>query len=305
MNTPSAKFDLRAVLAAMRPTQWTKNLLVAAAFFFACGDPDQAVHPAEAAITVGLAILLFCLTSSGIYIINDLRDVESDRVHPIKRLRPIAAGRLAPGHARIVSVLLLGTGLAGAVLLSPAYAVVIAAYIVLQLAYTFGLKRVALVDVMMIAFGFVLRAIGGGVVVGVAISPWLLLCTFLLAMFLALCKRRHEKLLAGPDDPALHRRNLTQYDAKLLDLLIAVIAAATIVCYALYTLWPETVAKFGTSALGFTIPFVIFGIFRYMDLVYRHEEGGRPEKILLSDLPILLNALLYAVTVAAICLLRR
>ncbi len=304
MNTPSAKFDLRAVLAAMRPTQWTKNLLVAAAFFFACGDPDQAVHPAEAAITVGLAILLFCLTSSGIYIINDLRDVESDRVHPIKRLRPIAAGRLAPGHARIMSVLLLGTGLAGAVLLSPAYAVVIAAYIVLQLAYTFGLKRVALVDVMMIAFGFVLRAIGGGVVVGVAISPWLLLCTFLLALFMALCKRRHEKRSLS-DDGEKHREALSGYDERLLDQLIAITSASTLVAYAIYTLTPATVAKFGTDRLGLTIPFVIFGLFRYLDLVYRHQRGGRPERILLTDPPTLVNLALYGVTAAAILLLAR
>ena len=294
-------------MRALRPQQWTKNALVGAAFFFAYWDRLR-ITPLELRDLdrVIPAAMLFSIVSSGVYIFNDLRDREADRHHPVKRNRPIAAGRIAPLPALLLGLALLCVGLIGAYLLSGAFTIVLCGYVLMQVAYTLFLKQVALLDTMVIAAGFVLRAIAGAVVLtNVTISPWLLLCTFLLAMFLALCKRRHEKLLAGPDAPALHRRNLTQYDAKLLDLLIAVIAAATIVCYALYTLWPETVAKFGTSALGFTIPFVIFGIFRYMDLVYRHEEGERPEKILLSDLPILLNALLYAVTVAGICLLRR
>ena len=304
---PSRSTGILDLVRALRPQQWTKNALVGAAFFFAYWDRLR-ITPLELRDLdrVIPAVLLFSIVSSGVYIFNDLRDREADRHHPVKRNRPIAAGHIAPLPALLLGLALLCVGLSGAYLLSGAFTIVLCGYVLMQVAYTLFLKQVALLDTMVIAAGFVLRAIAGAVVLtDVTISPWLLLCTFLLAMFLALCKRRHEKLLAGPDDPALHRRNLTQYDAKLLDLLIAVIAAATIVCYALYTLWPETVAKFGTSALGFTIPFVIFGIFRYMDLVYRHEEGGRPEKILLSDLPILLNALLYAVTVAAICLLRR
>ncbi len=304
---PSRSTGILDLVRALRPQQWTKNALVGAAFFFAYWDRLR-ITPLELRDLdrVIPAAMLFSIVSSGVYIFNDLRDREADRHHPVKRNRPIAAGRIAPLPALLLGSGLLCGGLIGAYLLSAAFTIVLCGYVLMQVAYTLFLKQVALLDTMVIAAGFVLRAIAGAVVLtDVTISPWLLLCTFLLAMFLALCKRRHEKLLAGPDDPALHRRNLTQYDAKLLDLLIAVIAAATIVCYALYTLWPETVAKFGTSALGFTIPFVIFGIFRYMDLVYRHEEGGRPEKILLSDLPILLNALLYAVTVAAICLLRR
>ena len=304
---PSRSTGILDLVRALRPQQWTKNALVGAAFFFAYWDRLR-ITPLELRDLdrVIPAVMLFSIVSSGVYIFNDLRDREADRHHPVKRNRPIAAGRIAPLPALLLGLGLLCVGLIGAYLLSGAFTIVLCGYVLMQVAYTLFLKQVALLDTMVIAAGFVLRAIAGAVVLtDVTISPWLLLCTFLLAMFLALCKRRHEKLLAGPDDPALHRRNLTQYDAKLLDLLIAVIAAATIVCYALYTLWPETVAKFGTSALGFTIPFVIFGIFRYMDLVYRHEEGGRPEKILLSDLPILLNALLYAVTVAGICLLRR
>jgi 4-hydroxybenzoate polyprenyltransferase len=309
MSAPDASRStgILDLVRALRPQQWTKNALVGAAFFFAYWDRLR-ITPLELRDLdrVIPAAMLFSIVSSGVYIFNDLRDREADRHHPVKRNRPIAAGRIAPLPALLLGIGLLCVGLIGAYLLSGAFTIVLCGYVLMQVAYTLFLKQVALLDTMVIAAGFVLRAIAGAVVLtDVTISPWLLLCTFLLAMFLALCKRRHEKLLAGPDDPSLHRRNLTQYDAKLLDLLIAVIAAATIVCYALYTLWPETVAKFGTSALGFTIPFVIFGIFRYMDLVYRHEEGGRPEKILLSDLPILLNALLYAVTVAGICLLRR
>lgn len=309
MSSPDASRStgILDLVRALRPQQWTKNALVGAAFFFAYWDRLRTTPlTLQDLDRVIPAAILFCIVSSGVYIFNDLRDREADRHHPLKRNRPIAAGRIAPLPALLLGSALLCGGLIGATLLSAAFTIVLCGYVLMQLAYTLCLKQVALLDTMVIAAGFVLRAIAGAVVLThVTISPWLLLCTFLLAMFLALCKRRHEKRLAGPDDPALHRRNLAQYDATLLDQLIAVIAAATIVCYALYTLWPETVEKFGTSALGFTIPFVIFGIFRYMDLVYRHEEGGRPEKILLSDLPILLNALLYAVTVAAICLLRR
>jgi 4-hydroxybenzoate polyprenyltransferase len=167
--------------------------------------------------------------------------------------------------------------------------------------YKVALKRVALVDVFVIALGFVLRAVAGAVVLAVAISPWLLLCAFLLALFLALCKRRHEKVLVS--DTTV-RESLDAYNAHLLDLLISITAAATIVVYAIYTLSPETCQKFQTHGLGFTIPFVMFGIFRYLDLVYRHEKGERPEKILLTDIPILVNLALYALCTALVFLFR-
>ncbi len=302
-SRPSPLLD---VVRALRPQQWTKNALVGAAFFFAYWDRMR-VTP----LTLGdlgrviPAIFLFSIVSSGVYVFNDLRDRDADRHHPVKRKRPIAAGRISPPAALVLGSTLLIGGLIGAYVLSAPFTVVLCGYVLMQIAYTTFLKQIALLDTMIIAAGFVLRAIAGAVVLdNVTISPWLLLCTFLLAMFLALCKRRHEKLLSGATEPEAHRRNLMHYDAHLLDLLIAVIAATTIVCYALYTLWPDTEAKFGTAALGFTIPFVIFGIFRYMDLVYRHSEGGRPEKILLTDIPILVNIVLYGLTVAAICLLR-
>jgi len=174
---------------------------------------------------------------------------------------------------------------------------VIGGYFILQIVYTAGLKKVALVDIFVIAAGFVLRALAGGVVLeGVVISPWLLLCTLLLALFLALCKRRHEKVILS-DSGSDTRQSLEKYNQQLLDQLIAIVSAATIVSYSLYTLWPDTVEKFQTSKLGFTIPFVIFGIFRYLDLVYRHEKGDRPEHILLTDIPLLVDLLLYGLTV--------
>ncbi|NQU38608.1 MAG: decaprenyl-phosphate phosphoribosyltransferase [Lentisphaerae bacterium] len=306
-SPPSGRTRPLDLLRALRPQQWTKNVLVGAAFFFAYWDR---LRPTPLTLRdldrVIPAILLFSLISSGVYIFNDLRDREADGHHPVKRNRPIASGRIAPITALLLGAALLIGGLIGAYLLSAPFAIVLCGYVLMQMAYTILLKQIALLDTMIIAAGFVLRAISGAVVLSdVTISPWLLLCTFLLAMFMALCKRRHEKTLSKGEAKPTHRSSLAQYDAHLLDLLIAVIAAATIVCYALYTLWPDTVDKFGTSALGFTIPFVIFGIFRYMDLVYRHDRGGRPERILLTDLPILINAVLYALAVTAICLLRR
>lgn len=292
---------LRDVIRMLRPTQWTKNAVVLAAFVFALGDPAQ--HVGWAALqTVIPAAALFCLLSSGIYILNDLADIAKDRAHPLKRLRPLPAGRIAPAFAATVSVLLLTATLAAAFVLAPAFGITGLAYVVLQVFYTFLLKRVALLDIMIIAAGFVLRAIAGAVVLRVEISSWLLLCTFFLALFLALCKRRHEKLNADAD--AASRPTLEKYDERLLDQLIAVVSATTVVAYSIYTLSPATIEKFGTARLGFTIPFVVFGIFRYLDLAYRKEQGDRPEKILLSDIPLLVDLLLYGLTVLVVFLLR-
>lgn len=290
--------QVTALIAALRPAQWTKNAIVLAAFFFALGDHTQTVAPVQAFSALAAA-LLFCLVSSGIYLLNDLRDVEADRLHPVKCHRPLAAGILAPVTAVAAALVCLALGLGAAFALNPLFGATAAAYVALQLAYTFGLKTVALLDVLLIAAGFVLRAIAGAVVVAVPISPWLLLCAFLLALFLALCKRRHEK--TGLDESApQHRASLEQYDTRLTDQLIAIVAACTVLSYAIYTLWPDTVDKFGSHALGFTIPFVVFGVFRYLDLVYRHARGGRPERILLTDIPLLVNLALYGATIIAI-----
>lgn len=290
------------VLRALRPSQWIKNGIVLAAYFFARWDPGQQSHAAgwDALSRVLLAAGLFCLVSSSVYLVNDLHDIEADRAHPIKRRRPIAAGQVPVVTAWLLALVLALGGCSGAWCLSHAFGTLLGCYLVLQLAYTYGLKRVALLDVFIIAIGFVLRAIGGALVIDVRISPWLLLCTFLLALFLGLCKRRHEKRLLDADDAQQHREALTAYDERLLDLLIGIAGSATVVSYALYTLSPETVARFGTSRLGFTIPFVVFGVFRYLDLVYRLEQGGRPEKVLLTDRILMATLLLYGASALAI-----
>ena len=295
------KVSIKDIIIACRPNQWTKNAFVLAAFFFAFWDRKQEISVGDSLLLVVPAALLFCLVSSAIYVLNDIRDVNADRAHPLKQYRPIAAGRIPVGFAWIMCLVLLTIGMVGARMLSPAFAAVVACYVIMQLAYCFGLKHIALLDIFVIAAGFVLRAIAGAIVLDVQISPWLLLCTFLLAMFLALCKRRHEKI--NVDDSSNEGRpSLEHYDERVLDLLVAITAAATIVCYAIYTLSDITIAKFGTDKLAFTVPFVMFGVFRYLDLVYRHEQGDRPEKILLTDVPTLINVFLYGLSVVAICL---
>ena len=288
---------------ALRPNQWTKNGILLAAFMFGYWDASQQVTLVPSLMRIIPGVALFCLASSSIYLMNDVRDRAADRAHPPKRSRPIAAGKVNVPTALVASLLLILFVIAGAWVLDPRFLGVVLAYLLLQIVYSLLLKRIALVDVFVIACGFVLRAIAGAIAASVTISPWLLLCTFLLALFLALCKRRHEKtILAG--DNGEHRASLDQYDTQLLNQLIAVVSSATIVSYALYTLWPDTVEKFGTSMLGFTIPFVMFGIFRYLDLVYRHEKGERPERILLTDIPLLTTIFLYGVAVIAIFLVQ-
>ena len=297
------KTSLISIWRSLRPKQWTKNLVVLAALVFAAGDRAQHIDLPHIWIALG-AMAVFCMVSSAVYLLNDIKDVEQDRAHPTKRLRPIAARELSEGLARLLAVLLLAAGIAGAWRINSNFLFAILAYLGLQACYVYGLKKVALVDLFIIATGFVLRALAGAVAIDVVISPWLLLCTLLLALFLALCKRRHELVVVN-DGAGETRESLRDYDQRLLDQLISIMAAATVVCYALYTLSPETVAKFGTSQLGFTIPFVIFGLFRYLDLVYRHEQGGRPEQILLTDVPLLVDLVLYGITVGVVLFVTR
>lgn len=292
-----------AWLRALRPAQWIKNAVVPAAYFFAWRDPSQSAHvqgwlPLAAA---AVATACFCLASSGVYLVNDVRDVEADRAHPLKRRRPLAAGEIAAPAALAAAAALLAAALAGSLALPRAFTAALGGYALMQLVYTLALKRIPYVDVFVIATGFVLRAAAGATALAVRISPWLLLCTFLLALFLALCKRRHEKILLDGAG-AQHRAALAGYDRGLLDIQIGITAAATLVCYAIYTLAPETVQRFGTSGLGLTIPFVVFGLFRYLELVYRHDEGGRPEKVMLTDKVLIATVACYAATALAVFL---
>jgi len=284
----------RALIEALRPRQWLKNGIVFAGLIFSQNAADLRML----LIAVG-AFALFCALSSSVYLINDIGDVERDRRHPAKRLRPLASGRLATGAAWAAVPLLAALGLGLSFALRWEFGLLALAYYALNIGYTYSFKHVAIVDVMAIAVGFVIRAAAGAAAIGVEISPWLLVCTIFLALFLALSKRRHE-LLVLETGAADHRASLTHYSPYLLDQMIAVVTASTVISYCLYTMWAETVTKFGTHNLVYTTPFVIFGVFRYLYLVHQREEGGAPEKIPLSDGPMLVNLALWLATVALV-----
>jgi 4-hydroxybenzoate polyprenyltransferase len=285
---------LSAVLASLRPRQWVKNLFVFGGLIFA----QQLFFPPAVWTALG-AFAIFCGLSGAIYLLNDVADRDQDRLHPDKRLRPIASGRLSVPAAVAAALVLIGGGLAAAAWLSPPFAAVALAYVVLLSAYSAWLKHIVIVDVLVVAIGFVLRAMAGALVISVAISGWLLICTILLALFLALGKRRHEVLALG-EEAARHRPILAEYSAALLDQMIAVVTASTVTAYALYTMSPETVAKFQTPLLPVTLPFVLYGIFRYLYLLYRRQLGGNPSDIVLRDRALLLNTLLWLAVVLII-----
>jgi 4-hydroxybenzoate polyprenyltransferase len=281
-----------AWLVALRPRQWTKNLLVYAAIIFA-GD----LRHGDKLLAATGAFVVYCAASSAAYLLNDVRDVEHDRVHPVKRDRPIASGLVAP-RAALVAAVGLGIGaFALAAVLGRWSVLVLAAFVALQLGYSLGLKHVVLIDVMAIAGLFVVRAVAGAVAVHVPISPWLLLCTGLLALFLALAKRRGELVLVGADRTP-GRPVLEGYSLALVDQLVTIVAASTVIAYALYTF----TARPGERMMA-TIPFVVFGVFRYLLLVHREDAGEEPEHVLLSDRPILVCVALWALT-AALLLIR-
>jgi 4-hydroxybenzoate polyprenyltransferase len=283
-----------SVLHSLRPEQWTKNLLVFAALLFA----RRLLDPA-AVLQALAAFAIFCGLSGAVYLLNDVSDREADRQHPVKRHRPIAAGHVAAPTAVAWALVLIALGLSVAFWLQTSFGITAAAYLVLQAAYTRVLKHVVILDVMAIAFGFVLRAVAGGLVIGVPISDWLVICTILLALFLGLTKRRHELTLLAAG-AAGHRRILEEYDPYLLDQMIAVVAAATLVAYIIYCLSPETTARFGTHWLVLTVPFPIYGLFRYLYIVHRKDGGGNPSEMLLTDRPLLSCVGLWGVTVVAV-----
>ena len=279
-----------SLLVSLRPDQWTKNLIVFAALIFAVKLLDPAATAKATA-----AFLIFCALSGAVYLINDVADREQDRLHPIKMRRPIASGELSPGTAMISAVVLSAIALTAAFALRPQFAAAAAAYLALFVVYTRTLKHIVVLDVMAIAIGFVLRAVAGGLVIEVHISNWLLVCTMLGALFLGLAKRRHEiTLLAGGAKG--HRRILEEYDPYLLDQMIGVVAAATMVAYIIYCASPETHAYFGTEWMVLTTPFPIYGLFRYLYLVHRKAGGGSPSDMLLEDRPLLACVLLWGIT---------
>jgi 4-hydroxybenzoate polyprenyltransferase len=285
---------LQALVVSMRPRQYTKNLLVFAAPIFArkLGDPVVVV-------TAVVTFVLFCLLSSAVYLMNDIIDAPEDRRHPEKRKRPIASGTLAPSTAALFALVLAAIGLAGCFTINVALGSVALGYLGLQALYQVALKRMVILDVLAIAVGFVLRAVAGGEAIGVVISEWLLICTLLLALFLGLAKRRGELALLE-ESASSHRKTLEKYSLSLLDQMIAVVTASTLMSYCLYTISPRTVEELGSTRLMYTVPFVIYGIFRYLFLMHRRGEGGHPERTLLSDKPLLINVALYVLAAAVI-----
>lgn len=280
---------IRAIVQQIRMRQWTKNLVLFAGVIFAHEFLDRQ--------ELGRAVvgfLSFCLLASAIYILNDLIDLEMDRVHPKKRTRPLASGRITTSFAVVLMLLVLAGGAACAISLGRRFYPVAGGYLLLNVLYTLVLKRIVMVDVLAISIGFVLRAVGGVALLAesVDLSPWLLLCTFFLALFLAVGKRRHERvLLQGQAEQ--HRKTLGEYPPELVDQLIPVVTAATVISYAIYTVSPTTVERVGGSELVYTVPLVVFGVFRYLYLVFRRMQGGAPSEILLTDPPMLINVLLW------------
>jgi 4-hydroxybenzoate polyprenyltransferase len=279
--------DIKCILVSMRPTQWIKNVFIFVGILF-----SQRLFQLDLLLSVAAGFILFSLTASSVYLVNDIRDAEKDRHHPEKCTRPIAAGHLKIGRAYIAAISLAFFAVAGGYLLNPLFGFIQTAYILMNLSYSLKLKHLVILDVMVIALGFVLRVLAGTALAGVSPSDWLILCTLTLSFFLGFGKRRHElvSLEEGAND---HREVLNAYSIPFLDQMIAVVTACTVMSYALYTMSPETVNRFGTRNLIFTIPFVIYGIFRYLYLIYHKKNGGNPSSIVISDRPFLVNGFLW------------
>ena len=284
---------IRAIIRSMRPGQWVKNLIVFAGLLFTLDRP----HPATDYAMVVLAFVLFCILSGVVYLINDVRDADRDRKHPSKSQRPVAAGKLSPRAALTAAVVLAAVGLGGSFATSIKFGGIALLYVALMTVYSVSLKNAVILDVMTIAVGFVLRAVAGAAVIAVEISPWLLVCTILMALFLGLAKR-HGELAELGEDAASHRSSLGQYTVPLLDQLINVTASASIIAYALYTFFSKT----GSSHpyMMATLPFVIYGVFRYLMLVHKGNGAANPEALLLRDKPLLADIGLWAIACALV-----
>jgi len=291
---PKSRSTAAALLVSLRPEQWTKNLVVFAGALFGGHLLDVA-----ALVSTGATFVIFCALSGAVYLFNDVADRAGDQRHPLKRGRPIAAGELSP-TAAVFFAIGLGLGaVAAAALLRPLLGAVAATYFVFLLAYSFVFKHMVIVDALTISAGFVLRAAAGAVAIGVPISHWLLICTTLLALFLSFSKRRHELTLLA-DGAIGHRPILHEYSPYLLDQMIAVVTASTLVAYTLYATDTETAQKLGSNRLGLTIPFVLYGIFRYLYLVHQKHTGGSPTALLVTDRPLMVCVALWSVAVALI-----
>jgi 4-hydroxybenzoate polyprenyltransferase len=297
---------LRAIIQLIRPAHWSKNLVLFAAVLF---SPAKVVLANPQVLLAAFeAFLAFCLVSGAVYAFNDVLDLAADRHHPRKRNRPLPSGRISVAGAVMVAAAFAAVGLLWAFLLSTRFGVIVTAYLVTNIVYSAGLKRMVILDVLLLSAGFVYRAIGGVAIVekfldNIYLSYWLILCAFLLSLFLALAKRRREIALLG-DAAAAHRASLADYSLQLIDQVLAALTGATLVSYSLYTISDDTLAHYGTRDLFWTIPFVAYGLFRYLYLIYNRSEGGDPAGLLLRDRPTLINVALWVMVTAVIVYFR-
>jgi len=278
----------------MRPEQWLKNGFVLAPIVF-----SGLIGDADAWLRTALAVVAFCAASSAVYLVNDVIDREADRSHPIKKNRAIASGEVSVTTALVVAVVLVAAAAAVAVWLGGWFPAVLAAYVLLVLLYSALLKRAVFLDVLVVAAGFVLRVVGGAVAINVPVSAWILVVAYLLALYLALGKRRSELVLLG-GEAGNHRMVLGHYTLPMVDQAISVVLGATVLAYALYTVAPDTVAKVGSEGLLATVPIVLYGLFRYLFLLHRHELGGSPTRALLTDRPLLVCVVVWLAVAAAV-----
>ncbi len=281
---------IRGLLVEMRPMEWSKNLLVFSGLIFSRSLTDP--HNVASSF---LGFVLFCCASSGVYLFNDLCDLKEDREHPVKRHRPLASGALSVNVARFTMLVLFAIAAVGSLMLSHGFAVLVGIYLATCLAYSLKLKDIVILDVILIASGFVIRAISGAVIISVEVSEWLVLCTSMVALLVGFGKRRHELVLLEAS-AGNHRRSLSDYSVGFLDSIMNICAGAAVLTYALYTRADQTVERVGSRAMLLTIPFVIYGVFRYLFLIHRREAGGDPVQILFRDRPTMLNLLLWIVT---------
>ncbi len=282
------------IFSSMRIQQWIKNTFLFAALVFS----GNLFNPDDRILAVA-AFFLFSFASSGIYIINDIADIEKDKLHPVKSKRPLSSGKLGLPAAVISAVVLCGAGIAGGFLLKTEFGTIVLLYVVMNVVYSFWFKKMVILDVMTIAAGFVLRVVAGAVVIQVPISEWLIICTVLLSLFLGFSKRRHE-LTVLEEDANIHRSVLQHYSPYFLDQMIGIVTASTVMSYTLYTISDGTVQKFGTRNLIYTLPFVLYGIFRYLYLIHKKEEGGNPTRLALTDTPLLVDMVLWIIASALI-----
>lgn len=275
----------KAYIKLLRPKQWIKNLFLFAAVVF-----SDNLFSLPFLIKSFLGFMCFCAISSCVYILNDIIDVEKDRHHPKKRLRPIASGIISKSEALLLLCISAPIILFLSLLLNIGFGVIVLAYFLINILYTFKVKHIVILDIMFIAAGFILRVSGGAVIIGVEVSPWILMCTLLLALFLGFSKRRNELVLMG-DNPEKHRKILEEYSIEFLDNMLAIVTSSTVMAYSLYTFWAHD-----NKYSMITIPFVLYGIFRYQYLIYKKNEGGSAEEVIFSDKPFLINILLWVVS---------